>query len=123
LSYIFDIHESDDYDSGRIKNAANAGQEATTKMATLECRDDVLYVVEEADESADEAKRWLPVRSTDYAEARTLTGRPVRQVDPSEGTYVDEEGNIYQLMAKGETRPIRAMPAELLELSDGNIVS
>jgi ERF superfamily protein len=106
LSYIFDIHESDDYDSGRIKNAANAGQEVTTKMATLECRDDVLYVVEEADESADEAKRWLPVRSTDYAEARTLTGRPVRQADPSEGTYVDEKGNVYQLMDKGETKPI-----------------
>ena len=27
---------------------------------TLECRDDVLYVVEETDESAQEAKRWLP---------------------------------------------------------------
>ena len=74
--------------------------------ATLECRDDVLYVVEESGESAQEAKRWLPVRRAEYWEARMLGGRPLTKVDASEGTFVDEEGNVYQLMDKGETKPI-----------------
>jgi hypothetical protein len=74
-------------------------------MATLECRDSVLYVVEEAGESH-EAKRWLPVRRADYSEARMLGGRAVSKVDASESAYVDEEGNVYRLMDKGETKPI-----------------
>jgi hypothetical protein len=77
----------------------------TMKM-TLECKKGVLYIVEEPNGAAHEAKRWLPVRSADLWDARTLTGRPVRKVDPTEGTYNDEEGNVYQLMDGGETKPI-----------------
>jgi ERF superfamily len=75
-------------------------------IAILECRDDVLYVVEEADESPLEAKRWLPVRRADYAEAQTLHGRPVTSVNQQEGVYVDEEGTVFQLADKGETKSI-----------------
>ena len=74
--------------------------------ATLEYKDDSLYVVEETDGATGRAKTWLPVRKADYAEALTLRGRPVTSVNKLEGIYVDEEGNVYQLADKGETKPI-----------------
>jgi len=74
--------------------------------ATLEYKDDFLYVVEEKDGPTGAAKKWLPVRMADYAEAQTLHGRPVTSVNQQEGIYVDEEGNVYQLADKGETKPI-----------------
>jgi hypothetical protein len=49
---------------------------------------------------------WLPVRQADDGEADTLEGRPVRLIDAAEGIYVDELGTVYQLMDKGETKPI-----------------
>ena len=75
-------------------------------MAILECRGEFLYVVEETDESGHKAKRWLPVCNADRSEIRTLAGRPLRKIDESEGTYIDEEGNVYQLKDRGETQPI-----------------
>ena len=74
--------------------------------ATLGYKDDFLYVVEETDGASGTAKTWLPVRKADYAEAQTLRGRPVTSVNKQEGIYVDEEGNVYQLADKGETKPI-----------------
>jgi hypothetical protein len=59
-------------------------------------------------------REWYPVYRADEAEIRTLLGRPVTVVDSTEGTYVDEEGNVYQLMDKGETKPI-----EVEDLSAG----
>src|SRR5579864_9434743 len=53
-------------------------------------------------------RTWLPVRKADDGERPTLDGRPVSLVDSKEGIYVDEQGTVYQLMAKGETRPIKA---------------
>ncbi len=73
---------------------------------TLEYKDDFLYVVEEKDSGNGAAKMWRPVRRADYAEAQTLHGRPVTSVNQQEGVYVDEEGNVYQLADKGETKPI-----------------
>ena len=73
--------------------------------ATLEYKDDFLYVVEEKD-GATGAKKWLPVCRADSAEAQTLHGRPVTNINLQEGIYVDEEGNVYQLVDKGETKPI-----------------
>ena len=69
---------------------------------TLGYKDDFLYVVEEKDGATGLAKKWLPVRSVDYAEAQTLQGRPVTSVNQEEGVYVDEEGNVYQLSDKGD---------------------
>src|ERR1700730_2169469 len=50
---------------------------------------------------------WLPVREAEDGEPPTLEGRPVSLIDSKEGTYVDEQGTVYQLKDKGETRPIK----------------
>jgi hypothetical protein len=78
--------------------------------ATVECRDGFLFIAEEREG----AMAWLPVRHTNETEARALGGRPVTAVDSTEGTYIDEEGNVYQLMDKGDTKPI-----EIEDLSGG----
>jgi ERF superfamily len=57
-------------------------------------------------ENGTESKKWYPISRTDYAEVQTLLGRPVSSTNPQEGIYVDEEGNVYQLADKGETKPI-----------------
>ena len=64
-------------------------------------------------------KEWYPVRPAEEAEARALVGRPVTITDSKQGIYVDEEGNVYQLAEKGETKPIeveRLPEAEQTEL-------
>jgi hypothetical protein len=52
------------------------------------------------------AKLWYPVRAAHEAEIQTLVGRPVIEIDRKEGIYVDEEGTVYQLAEKGETKPM-----------------
>lgn len=74
--------------------------------ATLEYKDDFLYVVEEKDAANGVSKKWLAVRRAEYAEVQTLHGRSVTRVSQQEGIYVDEEGNVYQLATKGEKEPI-----------------
>jgi hypothetical protein len=73
--------------------------------AIIECRDGFLFVVEEDDDSLGRDKRWFPVRRSAGAHEQTLSGRSVKRLDSGEGTYVDEEGNVYQLAEKGETKP------------------
>src|SRR5271155_366556 len=51
-------------------------------------------------------KEWYPVRPAEEAEDSALVGRPVAATDLREGIYVDEEGNVFQLLDKGETKPI-----------------
>src|SRR5208282_5026062 len=51
-------------------------------------------------------KEWYPVHPAEEAEARALVGRPVTVTDSEEGVYVDEEGNVFQLLDKAETKPI-----------------
>jgi ERF superfamily len=51
-------------------------------------------------------RSWYPIHSTTNAESELLTGRLVIETDHCEGIYVDEEGNVYQLMDKGATKPI-----------------
>jgi len=51
-------------------------------------------------------KLWYPVREAEEAEVQTLLGRPVAEIDPKEGIYVDEEGTVFQLAENGETKPI-----------------
>jgi hypothetical protein len=66
------------------------------------------------------AKLWYPVRAAHEAEIQTLVGRPVTEVDPKEGIYVDEEGTVYQLAEKGETKPmaVEEIPGEGGELAE-----
>jgi ERF superfamily len=66
-------------------------------------REGLLCVLQERNGS----RAWLPVREADDGEPPTLDGRPVSLIDSKEGTYVDEEGTVYQLMDKGETKPIK----------------
>src|ERR1019366_7807877 len=51
-------------------------------------------------------KVWYPIREAEEAEGQMLLGRPVIEVDPKEGIYVDEEGTVFQLAEKGETKPV-----------------
>ncbi len=74
--------------------------------ATLEYKDDFLCVVEEKDGPTGSVKEWCPVRKAECAEVQTLIGRSLTSVNHQEGIYVDEEGNVYQLADKGETKPI-----------------
>src|SRR5215469_18004445 len=64
------------------------------------------FEVHDATKAATLVKEWYPVREADLGEIQTLCGRPVRVVNPTEGVYVDEEGNVFQLRDKGETKPI-----------------
>ena len=49
---------------------------------------------------------WYAVRETAEAEVATLIGRPVTSVESEEGLYVDEDGNVFQLLDKHKTKPI-----------------
>src|SRR5258707_11464269 len=69
---------------------------------TIGFREGLLCVLQERNGT----RAWLPVRKADEGEVDTLDGRTVAQIDVSEGTYVDEEGNVFQLMDKGKTKPI-----------------
>ena len=100
---------------------------ATTKgevTTTLSYRDGFLCVLGERgsirDSQPTRAKLWYPVREAEEAEAQTLLGRPVTELDPKEGIYVDEEGTIYQLAEKGETAPmaVEEFPTEGGELAE-----
>jgi hypothetical protein len=71
----------------------------------LEHRDDLLCIVEEKG-GPQEPREWRPVRRAERAEVQTLLGRAVKCVNELEGIYVDEEGKVYQLADKGETKPI-----------------
>jgi len=51
-------------------------------------------------------KEWYPVHAAEEAEVRTLLGRPLTETDPDGGTYVDEEGNVFQLNEKGATKAV-----------------
>jgi hypothetical protein len=55
-------------------------------------------------------REWYAVREASETEVATLVGRPVTSVESEEGLYVDEDGNVYQLAEKGETKPIAVEP-------------
>ena len=81
--------------------------------STLDYHDGHLCIVNEAEPAGrgpgggfGTIREWYAVREAAEAEVATLIGRPVKQVEPDEGLYVDEDGNGYQLADKGETKPI-----------------
>jgi ERF superfamily len=57
-------------------------------------------------ENGVEPKKWFPVSRANFAEVQTLLGRSLTSVNQQEGIYVDEEGDVFQLLNKGETKPI-----------------
>jgi hypothetical protein len=74
---------------------------------SLDYRNDFLCVLSES-ETPDGllVREWYPIRETGRAEVDILCGCPVTKISSSEGVYVDEEGNVFQLLDKGEAKPI-----------------
>jgi hypothetical protein len=98
-----------------VRSIHNGG---TIVKTTLSYRDGYLNIVEEESGPTESTKKWLQVRRAEYAEVQTLLGRPVRSVNLQEGIYVDEEGNVFQLLNKGETKPIEVEHLGLSEKTD-----
>ena len=84
-------------------------QEITTRLG---CRDGLLCVIAErrcpGGSPPETLRLWYPVREAAEAETKTLSGRPVAEIDPKQGIYVDEEGTVFQLAEKNATKPILA---------------
>ena len=51
-------------------------------------------------------KEWYPVHPAEAAQDRAFVDRPVTVTGTVEGVYVDEDGHVFQLLDKGETKPI-----------------
>ena len=49
-------------------------------------------------------RQWFRVEEPD-ANPALVAGRPVRNIDPQEGLFVDEEGNSYRLAGGGQAKP------------------
>jgi hypothetical protein len=82
-----------------------------TSQSLLEVRDGILCVVVETalDGGASKAgssamRQWFQVAEPD-ADPAIVAGRPVRNLDPQEGLFVDEDGNSYRLAGGGQAKP------------------
>ena len=80
-------------------------------QSRLELRDGVLCVVvktptedSQPSNASSDMQQWFRVEEPD-ASAATVTGRPVRNIDPQDGLFVDEEGNSYRLAGGGQAKP------------------
>jgi hypothetical protein len=83
-------------------------------QSRLEARDGILCVVVETafDGAASKAgspamRQWFRVEEPDAAPA-LIAGRPVRNIDPQEGLFIDEEGKSYRLADGGQAKPLYA---------------
>src|SRR5208337_1823590 len=87
--------------------APSNSKEVTTMKTSLDYRKDSLCVLVESDApNGSLVREWYLVHAAEEAEARALVGRAVAATDSEQGLYVDEEGNVFQLLDKGETKPI-----------------
>ena len=82
-----------------------------TSQSRLEVRDGILCIVVETalDGSTSKAgfpamRQWFRVAEPD-ADPAVVSVRPVRNLDPQEGLFVDEEGNSYRLAGGGQAKP------------------
>lgn len=57
-------------------------------------------------------KEWHAVHAAEEVEVRSLVGRPVTEVNPDEGIYIDEEGNVFQLAEKERSKPMEVERSE-----------
>ena len=83
-------------------------------QSRLEARDGVLCIVVETPFSAGASeasspgmRQWFRVEEPD-ANPILVAGRPVRNIDPQEGLFIDEEGNSYRLAGGGHAEPFHA---------------
>jgi ERF superfamily protein len=81
--------------------------EVKTMKISLNCRKDFLCVVIESEApDGSSIREWYPVYKAERAEVETLCGRPLTNISSTEGVYVDEEGNVYELANHGDTKPL-----------------
>jgi hypothetical protein len=85
-----------------------------SSQTRLEARDGVLCIVVETPFSAGTSeasspgmRQWFRVEEPDV-NPLLVVGRPVRNVDPRQGLFVDEEGNSYRLAGGGHAEPFHA---------------
>lgn len=75
--------------------------------ASLDYKKDFLCILAESKTSdGSSIEEWYPVYKAERAEVQTLIGRPLTNISATEGIYVDEEGNVFQLVNRGETKPL-----------------
>ncbi len=75
--------------------------------SSLDYRKNFLCVLIESEVSdGSSIRKWYPVYKAERAEAGMLCGRPLTSMNPKEGIYVDEEGNVFQLANRGGTKPL-----------------
>src|SRR5277367_6954170 len=93
----------------------------------LRQKDGTLYVVEERMDEQVSTADWLPILGSYSPDTGILDGQPVRKVDSSPVTYMDEEGNFYQLqnaagIKRSEVDPRLGMEASGIEtLSEASL--
>jgi len=82
-----------------------------SSQSRLEARDGVLCIIVETPFSAGASeasspgmRQWFRVEEPD-ANPALVAGRPVRNLDPQEGLFVDEEGNSYRVAGGGQAKP------------------
>ena len=83
-------------------------------QSRLEARDGVLCIVVEtpfnaggSEASSPGMRQWYRIEEPDAYPA-LVAGRPVRNIEPKEGLFIDEEGNSYLLAGGGHAEPVHA---------------
>jgi hypothetical protein len=66
-------------------------------------------------DTAPAMRQWFRVEEPE-ADLALVAGRPVRNIDPKEGLFVDEEGNNYRLAGGGQAKPDYA---EMIPVNEG----
>jgi hypothetical protein len=80
-----------------------------TSPSRLEARDGLLCVVMETPFDTERGattpamRQWFRVGEPD-ADPALVAGRPVRNIDPQKGLFIDEEGNGYRLVGGGQAK-------------------
>jgi hypothetical protein len=89
-------------------------------QSRLEVRDGVLCIVMEtpfsagaSESSSPGMRQWFRVDEP-QADLALVAGRPVRNIDPDEGLFVDEEGNSYRMAGGAQAEPdyVEVIPVE-----------
>src|SRR6201993_1933768 len=92
-----------------------------SSQSRLEARDGVLCIVVETPFSAGASeasspgmRQWFRIEEPE-ANPLLVVGRPVRNTNPQEGLFIDEDGNSYRLAGGGQAGPLHCevIPVEM----------
>src|SRR5712671_6793866 len=80
-------------------------------QSRLETKDGLLYAtvetpfnVEQSGAASPAMRQWFRVEEP-AADPALVAGRPVRNIDPKQGLFIDEEGNSYRFAGGGQAKP------------------